>query len=101
MKKSKNKLSLSFPRIESTGDEISNREHNPKEDIKLSYSFAETLNKGGCCQGSVWIDASDYLPRGEELGTLKFCLVGSWETQPDHSLSLYKSWRLGLRWHRV
>ena len=55
---------------------------NPKEDIKLSYSFAETLNKGGCCQGSVWIDASDYLQRGEELGnTARSSLVSLQELE--------------------
>lgn len=40
------------------------------------------MGKGGRRSTPLWDDVSNYNPKGL-LGTLKFCLVGSWKTIPD------------------
>ena len=69
-----------------------------REGFSHEVSFAEVTKNGCGRQASAWV--SNCMPRGD-LGSLKFCLVGSWKTQPDPSPSLQKleawakvAWRL-------
>ena len=54
------------------------------EGFSHEASFAKVTKNGGGRQASTWVDVSDCKPR-VDLGSLKFCLVGSWKTQPEGS----------------
>ena len=60
---------------------IQRKEENFRGGLSHDLSFAEATKNGGVKQDTMWLDVSNYMLRGE-LGTLKYCLVGSWKTQP-------------------
>ena len=64
------------------------KEENAIEGIKrggggYGSNFAEMTNKGrDQIQSTIWIDVGESLHR-EAMGSLRFCLVGSWENMPE------------------
>ena len=51
--------------------------------VVMGFNFAEITNKGrDQIQSTIWIDAGESLHR-EDMGSLRFCLVGSWENMSD------------------
>ena len=55
------------------------KEPNLRRDLPLRDSYVVVARTKSGNQGSVWVDLSDCMPKGD-LGTLKFCLVGSWKS---------------------
>ena len=47
-------------------------------------------------ENAIWVNVSDEVSR-EAMGKLKFCLVGSWRTQPKPFPST-KKLEIGLGW---
>ena len=61
-------------------------------------SFADVMKVEKCLNlRMIWIDAGEGLPR-EAMGTLKFCVVGSWEN-PLESYPTPWNWKLGPEQH--
>ena len=61
---------------------IQRLEKDPRSNPFLGASYKEVAKNGSGSQASAWVDISDCLPK-RDLGILKYCLVGTWRSQPD------------------